>query len=187
MLHRTAKLTPLGRQLLVDRILIEGSPRATRGRDARGEPCDRLQVDATVPGRRPGGCRRPFGATAPPAAGAGRARGSPHPDGEAAVAGRPAPTRTLVHIDVVKVMAIVGVAVTTDRPCIVYTKRAGLFPARRPRLMRRTWHPWSRPRSDPRRCRPRRSRWPTRQGRRAPRTAPPLSPRPAPADESCPA
>ena len=29
MLHRTAKLTPFGRQLLVDRILIEGWPPAT--------------------------------------------------------------------------------------------------------------------------------------------------------------
>ena len=29
MLHRTAKLTPFGRRLLVDRILIEGWPRAT--------------------------------------------------------------------------------------------------------------------------------------------------------------
>jgi len=28
MLHRTAKLTPFGRQLLVDRILIEGWPPA---------------------------------------------------------------------------------------------------------------------------------------------------------------
>ncbi len=29
MLHRTAKLTPFGRRLLVDRILIEGWPPAT--------------------------------------------------------------------------------------------------------------------------------------------------------------
>jgi transposase len=29
MLHRKAKLTPFGRQLLVDRILIEGWPPAT--------------------------------------------------------------------------------------------------------------------------------------------------------------
>ena len=29
MLHRTAKLTPSGRRLLVDRILIEGWPPAT--------------------------------------------------------------------------------------------------------------------------------------------------------------
>ena len=29
MLHRTAKLTPSGRRLLVDRILLEGWPPAT--------------------------------------------------------------------------------------------------------------------------------------------------------------
>jgi transposase len=29
MLHRTAKLTPFGRRLLVDRVLIEGWPAAT--------------------------------------------------------------------------------------------------------------------------------------------------------------
>ena len=38
MLHRTAKLTPFGRRLLVDRILIEGWPAATATEGISSEP-----------------------------------------------------------------------------------------------------------------------------------------------------
>ena len=67
MLHRTAKLTPFGRQLLVDRILIEGWPPATAAemlgvsrataykwlRRYRGEGAAGLQDRSARPHRRP--------------------------------------------------------------------------------------------------------------------------------------